>query len=155
MGLIDKASKVAVLIPGSFPFDLSPVPSRSAGSLWIRPFILYSGSVVNHSFQCTHHIMRNWINIMIFVRNGYRGLVIPSRCCRSSWSAGTRPRTPYYSGLAFLCYHTFGFYQNPQHSLVAFSSPLFRLIPRRGAVNGWIMISFCQEMACLAVYSGF
>ena len=27
--------------------------------------------------------------------------------------------------------------------------------PRRGAVNGWIMISFCQEMACLAVYSGF
>ena len=65
---------------------------------------------------------------MIFVRNGYRGLVIPSRCCRSSWSAGTRPRTPYYSGLAFLCYHTFDFYQNPQHSLVAFSSPLFRLI---------------------------
>jgi hypothetical protein len=29
------------------------------------------------------------------------------------------------------------------------------LIPRRGALNGWIMISFCQEMACLAVYSGF
>ena len=29
-------------------------------------------------------------------------------------------------------------------------------IPRRGALNGWIMISFyCQEMACLAVYSGF
>ena len=26
---------------------------------------------------------------------------------------------------------------------------------RRGAVNGWIMISICQEMACLAVYSGF
>ena len=26
---------------------------------------------------------------------------------------------------------------------------------RRGAVNGWILISFCQEMACLAVYSGF
>ena len=65
---------------------------------------------------------------MIFVRNGYRGLVIPSRCCQSSWSAGTRPRTPYYSGLAFLCYHTFGFYRNHQHSLVAFSSPLFRLI---------------------------
>ena len=30
-----------------------------------------------------------------------------------------------------------------------------KLGPRRGAVNGWIMISFCQEMACLAVYSGF
>ena len=27
--------------------------------------------------------------------------------------------------------------------------------PRRGALNGWIMISFCQEMACLAVDCGF
>ena len=27
--------------------------------------------------------------------------------------------------------------------------------PRRGALNGWIMISFCQDMACLAVYSSF
>ena len=26
---------------------------------------------------------------------------------------------------------------------------------RYGALNGLIMISFCQEMACLAVYSGF
>ena len=33
--------------------------------------------------------------------------------------------------------------------------PVKMIYPRRGAVNGWIMISFCQEMACLAVYSGF
>jgi hypothetical protein len=32
---------------------------------------------------------------------------------------------------------------------------VFRFKARRGALNGWIMISFCQEMACLAVYSGF
>ena len=31
---------------------------------------------------------------MIFVLNGYRGLVIPSRRRRSSRSAGERPRTP-------------------------------------------------------------
>ena len=30
-----------------------------------------------------------------------------------------------------------------------------RIKPRRGALKGLIMISFCQEMACLAVYSGF
>ena len=34
-------------------------------------------------------------------------------------------------------------------------TPLHYIASRRGALNGWIMIGFCQEMACLAVYNGF
>ena len=122
------------------PGPLVPYIKALDSDLWVSSKTL---------FPMHTSAMPNWINIMIFVLNGCRRLVIPSRHYRSSRSAGKRPRTPYYSSWLdkALLYETLLKIEietfNSQLVLVKLFVAHF--VRFHWHVVGWCLIKRCQQ----------